>query len=298
MSGTSLASSAVSAVPAGDSGSISTSPAPAGAPLAQSGPVSRLSSPELFRSCASGTCDLSWREFVVRFHSRLVVAVRRSLLRLGAPGTDNERVEDLVQEIYFRLLGGGGRPRQFRGSCEAQLMTYLQRVATSVVVDARRATLAQKRTGGRAILLEEWRLAPLAGFVEIAEPEDRLLAGERRRAFLEICRQALGAHATRATMRIARLALLEGWTSREIAAGLDGRLGIAGVDSIIYRLRRKLSRRGIDLPRRDRLDDTRATPLEASREAERRSGGLSRAARPRSRSAAAGGSGVADRPNT
>lgn len=286
MSGTTIASFATSALPAGLSGPISAARPSSGPPFAasaQQAPADRLSSTELFRSCASGTCDRSWREFVARFHSRLVTAVRRSLLRLGVPGTEVERVEDLVQEVYFRLLVG--RARQFRGHSEAQLMTYLQRVATSVVVDARRAALAQKRSGGRLVLLEEWRLALLAGYDFVPEPEDRLLAGERRRAFLEMCREALGPHATPATMKIARLALLEGWTSREIASGLCGGLGIAGVNSVIYRLRRKLSGRGIDLPRRDRLADSRASPREAAKRAAPGSGGAPRAA----------GAGLADR---
>ena len=215
---------------------------------------------------------------MARFHSRLVTAVRRSLLRLGGAGTDADRVEDLVQEVYFRLLSGGGRSRQFRGNKEAQLMTYLQRVAMSVVVDARRVAQARKRYGGLPVLLEEWRLAPLAGSLQVGGPEDRLLAGERRRAFLEICCQALGRHASSTAVRIARLALLEGWTSREIAAGLGGRLGIAGVNSIIYRLRRKLSGRGIELPRRHRIADTRANPRAVVARADRKSAGAARSA--------------------
>lgn len=221
-------------------------------------PVSQLDSPNLFRSCASGDCERAWREFVARFHSRLITAVRRSLLRLGMPGADAERVEDLVQEVYFRLLGGGGRPRRFLGTSEAQLMTYLQRVALSVVVDERRVALARKRRSGPHVVLQEWRLASLAGvagLADVAGPEERLLLGEKRRAFVEICRDALGRRASPTALTIARLALLEGWTSREIAAGLGGQIGVAGVDSVIYRLRCKLSSRGIELPHRDRLAD-------------------------------------------
>lgn len=212
-----------------------------------------LGSADLFRSCAAGNCDRAWREFVGRFHSRLVTAVRRALLRLGDPGANVDRVEDLVQEVYCRLLGDGRRRQRFHGSSEAQLMTYLQRVAVSVVVDARREALAEKRWGGHRVAWTEWRLAPAVGVAAGDGPEDRLLAGERRRAFLSICRHALGRHADTTTAKIARLALLEGWTSREIAAGLGGRMSVAGIDSIICRLRRNLAARGIALPRRDRL---------------------------------------------
>lgn len=226
----------------------SNSPADASASLA-------ASSADLFRSCAAGNCDRAWREFVARFHARLVTAVRRALLRQTYAMELEERVEDLVQEVYCRLLGSADRRRRFQGNSEAQLMAYLQRVALSVVVDARREALAEKRWGGQRIAWAEWRLAPNVGVTEEADAEERLLFGERRRLFLAICREALGRRANSTTMQIARLALLEGWTSREIAAGLDGRLGVAGVDSIISRLRRRLAGLGVALPRRDRLPE-------------------------------------------
>ena len=215
-------------------------------------------SADLFRSCAAGNCERAWREFVARFHSRLVTAVRRALLRQGQQsptGAHEPGVEDLVQEVYCRLLGDGSRQRRFRGSSEGQLMTYLQRVVLSVVVDARREALAAKRRGGQRLLWLDWRQAPATGAGEESGPEDRLLVGERRRAFLAICRRALGRRANATTLRIARQALLEGWTSREIAADLGGELGVAGIDSIIHRLRRNLAAQGIALPRRDRLAD-------------------------------------------
>ena len=48
-----------------------------------------------------------------------------------------------MQEVYCRLLGEGRRRRRFDGSSEAQLMTYLQRVAVSVVVDGVEVTGAR-----------------------------------------------------------------------------------------------------------------------------------------------------------
>ena len=221
-------------------------------------PAPALPSAELFRVCAAGNCERAWREFVARFHARLVTAVRRALLRQGDArhiGGHSERVEDLVQEVYCRLLGDGGRRRGFRGESEGQLVTYLQRVAVSVVVDARREALAAKRCGGHRVAWVEERCAPPVAGDETHGPEDRLLARERRREFLILCRQALGRRADATTERIARLALLEGWTSREIAAGFDGAPGVAAIDSLIFRLRRSLAGRGISLPRRDRLPE-------------------------------------------
>lgn len=224
----------------------------AATPLA-SAPQTALASTDLFRSCSSADSDRAWREFVHRFHPRLVAAVQRTLLRLDARSGDDDRVEDLVQEIYCRLLAGGRRNLQrFQGETEAELVVYLQRIAASVVVDRRRVALAGKRWGGVRVTYEEWFTVTLRQGVDRESPEERLLARERRREFLLVCRSALGRRSTATTLRIARLALLEGWTSREIAAGLDGQMGVAGIDSVIYRLRRSLAQRGIDLPRRDR----------------------------------------------
>ncbi len=215
-------------------------------------PKFQLAPTDLFRSCSTADCERAWSEFVERFQPRLVAAVRRTLVRLEVPSGGDERVEDLVQEIYCRLLSRGRRRlRLFRGHSEAQLMAYLQRVAASVVVDARRLALAEKRRGGRRVPFEEDRPMPPFAGAEENGPEERLLARERRRTFLALCRHALGRRATATTVEIARLALLEGWTSREIAAGFGGRIGVAGVDSVIYRLRRNLAGRGIALPRRD-----------------------------------------------
>jgi RNA polymerase sigma factor (sigma-70 family) len=245
----------------------SSPPALAATPRPDPSQASHLGSADLFRSCAAGNCDRAWREFVERFHSRLITAVRRTLLRLGDPGADVERVEDLVQEVYCRLLGDGHRRRRFHGSSEAQLMTYLQRVAVSVVVDARREALAEKRWAGHRVAWAEWRLAPAICVDTGDGPEARLLAGERRRAFLAICRRALGRRADATTAKVARLALFDGWTSREIAADLGGRMTVAGIDSIICRLRRNLAAQGIALPRRDRLpgDPESAPPSPARR---------------------------------
>jgi DNA-directed RNA polymerase specialized sigma24 family protein len=215
-------------------------------------PLSSISSPDLFRSCVAGASERAWTEFVARFHGRIIVAVRRALVRFGNPGEDGPAAEDLVQEVYCRLLGDGSGRLRFHGQSEAQLMTYLQRVARSVVVDAFREALADKRRGGQRVAWLDSKLAPAAGVAPARGPDERLQDGERRRAFLSACRQALGRRATPAAVRIARLALLEGWTSREIAARPGARMGRGAVDSFISRLRHDLAASGIALPRRDR----------------------------------------------
>ncbi len=144
------------------------SPIRLGARAARNRPshAGRRVSADLFRVCAAGNL----RPRLARVRGALSCAPRdRRAAVVTAPGRrrrgSRERVEDLVQEVYCRLLGGGGsgRPRQFRGSSEAQLMSYLQRVAVSVVIDASGATLAEKRLGRSSGRLERLEAAPPAG---------------------------------------------------------------------------------------------------------------------------------------
>lgn len=201
-----------------------------------------------------GGAAAGWEQFVTRFDRPLGAAVRRALTRFGlAP--QRELVEDLVQEVYCRLLETGPRPRDFRGRNDREVTSYLGRVARSLVVDQLRRRRAVKRGG-------EWRQA--AGGVgesDLAErvadpaasPEDRLLAGERRRLFLARCRRCAGAgEVGRRNLRILELALLDGWSSREIARALGGELLASSVDTLLHRMRRRLAAGGLQLPRRGR----------------------------------------------
>ena len=207
---------------------------------------------ELLRTCTAGGSEMAWREFASRYEERLIGLLRWLSWRAGSRD-ETIRVEDLLQEVYCRLLAGRERPsRRFRGGTEGEAEAYLRRVARSVVLDARRDEAAAKRGGGRVVRLSEHdfgRRQPIA-----PEPgaEARLLGRERRRLFLRACRAALGRRAAATSLRIVELALCEGWTSREIAATLPDGPSAAAIDSLIHRLRRRFEESGNGIPRRAR----------------------------------------------
>lgn len=189
----------------------------------------------------------AWPALVERHGERVRRAVRRTLAVLGER-TDPDRVDDLAQEVWCRLLERerAGR-RGARGASEGETGAYLRRVAASVVVDALRAAGAAKRRPVRLVHLDH---AP-----ESAQPADRsscplrrLLARERLRGHLALCRDLVGARDRRERLRIVRLAVVAGLTSREIAARVGGRWTPGGIDSLLFRLRRRLTRRGEALP--------------------------------------------------
>ncbi len=82
-------------------------------------------------------------------------------------------------------------------------------------------------------------------------PEDLLLAAERRRCFRTVCGRLLPGPTAARDTRVLELALLGGWSSLEIARGLGGRLAASTVDTLVYRLRRRLAASGIAVPKRD-----------------------------------------------
>lgn len=207
---------------------------------------------DLLRICTAGECEASWTELVRRIAPRLERSVRKQLRRFGGED-DPSRVEDLLQEVYCRLVAGWRRPaRRFRGSSEAEATSFLHRVALHVVLDHRRDACAGKRGGGRGTLrlLDDQAEALPAPHSD--SPDSALLRRDRRREFRRRCRELLGPRAKARTVRIAELALVEGLTSGEIAEWSGCGLRVSGVNSIVYRLRCGLESRGCVLPRRAR----------------------------------------------
>jgi RNA polymerase sigma factor (sigma-70 family) len=202
----------------------------------------------LARRCALERDVAGWNELLQRHGARLERGVRRALRRAGAEA-GAESVAEQLQEVYCRLLEHEGRVLlRFRGSTHAELSAYLGRVAETVVVDRLRAARAVKRGGDRATrgARPELERAP----ANAESPEESLLRRERRWVLLRRLRQLVRGPGAGRALRVLRLALLEGWTSREISAAFGGAMAPASVDALLYRLRRRLAAGGLEVPRR------------------------------------------------
>ena len=207
---------------------------------------------KLLKRCAFNREPEVSDEFLAKYGQRLVSGVRRALRRSGQRPSPEDR-EDLLQEVYCHLLEQQGRRlRGCRGREERVIGAYLAKVAESVTFDRLRARAAAKRGRGHVVsVLSEWRCDRLLALAAPGPtPEERILRRERRRLFLGRCRSVMGSRAPRRDLRIICLALLEGWTSREIAHRLGGEVTPSTIDSVIHRLRRRLARAGIRIPRR------------------------------------------------
>jgi RNA polymerase sigma factor (sigma-70 family) len=204
----------------------------------------------LLRACTSGGDDTTWSALVVRFEPQLRRFVRRLLVR-HEPGREPDRVEDVLQEIYCRLLAGRQRPSaRFRGETEAEAAVFLRRVAVRVLLDAERAARTGKRGGGRRTASLGPELAERIRASAADSPDAPLERCERRALFRRRCRELLGRSCSSRSVRIAELALLDGLSSAEIARRPGVRLRESGINSVVYRLRRRLTARGASLPRR------------------------------------------------
>lgn len=212
--------------------------------------MERRSLAELLHRCAGDFDARAWEEFVIRLGSRLRTGVRSAFRRAGCR-CRSEDLEDILQDVYFRLLRRDREAlRGVRGQHDAEVEAYFQRLAQRVAFDFLRARGAAKRgwdlrKSGRD---ENFELDSTPG--RAPGPERELLWREEFALLEQRCRRALAGPGMLADLRLLRWVYIEGLSSREISDRLDGRLAPSGVDTRIHRLRVRLSRAGIQLPRR------------------------------------------------
>ena len=207
--------------------------------------MSTLDACELFNRCLARRDGGDWQEFVDRYDGQVRSTVRLTAMRCGVPlvGAD---LEEMVQELYCRLLAA--RSGGFRGRDEKQLVKYLNQAIYNLIVDRRRAHYTQKRRSMRQ------RFAGTSDVPEPrADPEEQLLGKERRKLFFQRCLEIARCDRVVVELRALKMALLEGWSSREIARRLEGGLDARQIDNLVQRLRRHLAKDGISLPRRPRV---------------------------------------------
>lgn len=172
----------------------------------------------------------------------------RLLARRGM-AAGNDQLAELVQEVYCRLFERARRPSASRRPAgRPAAAAYFARLVDSVAIDRWRQRHAGKRRGELRLVTAD-DVEPTS---ELPSPEQELLAAEAAGELRRELAAALGLATRRHHLRALELALVEGWSSREIAARFPGGLSATAIDSLISRLRRRLARRGLTLPRRPR----------------------------------------------
>jgi DNA-directed RNA polymerase specialized sigma24 family protein len=196
---------------------------------------------------------LDWPELHRRHDRGVRLAVYHRLRQIGAR-SDPDRIDDLAQEVWCRLLqrDHARRPGP-RGEHELETAEYLRKVAATVVVDVWRDERAGKRQPAQLDSLDR---IPGRGVLSCADeracPLRRAEARDLLLDFLRHCRRLLGRKPARERLRVVRLVWIEGMTSVEAARALGGDWTPGAVDCLLMRLRRRLAADGIASPVRVR----------------------------------------------
>ncbi len=207
---------------------------------------------DLVRLCTVDHDLEAWDQFLHRFQNRLHAGVRRALARCEVNLPEHDR-EDLVQDVFCRLLDRRRRClRLCRGTEEASIGAYLGRIAENVVVDRIRSMSAAKRGRDRIVDIQvDSTRDPVAEAPDRrGNPEEHLLVRERQQAFVDLFRKVVGKGSPERDWQVLRLAIFEGYSSREICEQMGRDLRPSTVDSLIHRLKRRFSEAGVELPRR------------------------------------------------
>jgi DNA-directed RNA polymerase specialized sigma24 family protein len=226
----------------------------------------------------SSTPEAAWETLISRYATGLKARVRRALRRTGVRPR-GDLIEEIVQEVYCRLLAGGSwRLRQCRATSQYQVSAFLGKVAERVALDHVRAARAQKRggqvrerqgrggaadgggrggCGGRGGRGHGREGSGAGGLDGHGDPGERTGDGEVRqlvdpranpeermlgRERMRLFLERCGALAGgREVRRNARILALawSGWNSGEIARVVGGRLTPRSIDSLLRRIRRR-----------------------------------------------------------
>lgn len=181
---------------------------------------------------SSSRPDSDWEELIHRYGGGIKARVGSVLRRAGTP-PHRELIDEILQEVYCRLLDGGGRRlRRCRATSENQAAAFLGRVAERVALDQLRLARAQKRGGEmtRCGTADE-RADPGAN------PEERFLIRERLRLLLERCGALAGRKDYRRNARILAMAV-DGWSNGDIARAVGGRCTARSIEGLLARVRR------------------------------------------------------------
>jgi RNA polymerase sigma factor (sigma-70 family) len=202
----------------------------------------------LWRRCAAAPEEREWAALFEKLDARLQRLVRRQLRRIGDDSPCREDVEEVAQEVYFRLLRNDRRAlRGCRARSAGELWCYLDRMCVSVVVDGHRSRNALKRRGPVG---EAERQGLPSGPTTLDDPEwcpeERLLLARAREHIFATCRSLASCpDRARRNAFIVESVVFEGRSVDEVAARVGMRR--SGVHSVLARLRRRLAGAGGDL---------------------------------------------------
>jgi DNA-directed RNA polymerase specialized sigma24 family protein len=203
-----------------------------------------VSASSLLRRCAAGNEPQHWRQFVRRHEDALRAGVLRGFQVAGVARPQWADREDMLQEVYCRLLQHGRRRlRHCPAVGETAVSAFLYRLAVRVVLDQTRKRLAQRRGGGLSIRPEHW-----SGEFD-RHPCPQSESGEMRLVQRDLLATTLRRHggSRRRDVQMWLLAAVGGFEHREVARCFPGKVTPRMVSRGVERVRGHLRRVGGEL---------------------------------------------------
>ena len=211
--------------------------------------LSKLKNTDLVSLCSREPWNRkAWLEFYNRFDDRIRLVIYRECKALGIDNRDvqfQETVEDLVQDVYMRLIANNCKAlNDFIGASENSVYTYLGIIARNVVINHSTKINAQKRPNVERSIDEVFDISEKGGKIRIKnigrstfdELEVEFLKEE-----IEVIMDQIvtGSHKHRNKL-IIKLNIYEGLSAEQIANQLPYEMSRKTVSNIITKIKQKL----------------------------------------------------------
>ncbi len=199
------------------------------------------------REAAGTGNEEAWRLFLERFEPALRRGISRALRAAGVRYAYRQRLEDCLQDCYCKILKND---RRVLGCCretdDRALFAFFLTLGERVARDALRRERAEKRGLDRLVPLDD-RLAERTAADCRSTPERRALVRDDRRLLVARLRSAAAGRQQERNLRVLVMVFVGGLTSREISKRFGGALTPTSIDSLVYRVRRRLLEDGVEL---------------------------------------------------
>jgi len=221
--------------------------------------LERISNRKLVRRLVTaGPEDPAWHEFINRFQERIRLIAHRAFVtgverNSGLDtGRASEFVEDLIQDVFVRLIDGDRRAlSRFQGRSESSIFKYLHSIATNLVRDHFKKLRAQRSIPGPISLSAPLRTPDgrsegltlgdrVAG--SVLNPEAAVESAELRRRIAAAVERASRGSASNRNRLIFRLFFVEGLTMDEITSIRAIGLSRSGVEKVIRKTRKAVQK--------------------------------------------------------
>ena len=193
--------------------------------------------------------EAAWHEFIGRFEYILVKAIRLTYRRYAlSQRLTHEDVLDLVQQIFLKLSENDYRAlRELKCNKEGSVRLFLYAVAANTALDYVRATQVARRPAIAQSLSEpkheeeEWKgTRGEQLYAKDSNPEELYLNKELIEQVLAVVDKESDQKNRARNRKIFMMALRDGYTRSEIAAQIGIDLKLPGVNSLLFRIKKKI----------------------------------------------------------